>query len=382
MLTYEHKRLLRGIGEGKRHCNISSENSQLFESNLPAGQKQLVLSLPRLPDMATMRAVVVRSPGGPEVLKVEEIPVPAPKAGQVLIRIKAFGLNRSELFTRQGHSPSVQFPRVLGIEAVGIVESCPGGELNEGDIVATAMGGLGRDFDGGYAEKTCVPCKNVQIIEKHVADKLGWTTLGAMPEMLQTSYGCLFRGLRLQKGDKLLIRGGTTSIGLAAAALASNHGVEVAASTRKTDPQTTELMKQSGVTHVIQDTGGIAESIRKVWSGGADKVLELIGTTTLDDSLLCAAKNGIVCMAGIVGNAWDLNGWNPMEKIPSGVCLTSYSGGPDDFLETPLAELAQQFFDGNLRLPIGKVFKLDEIVEAHRAMEGNKAGGKIVVLTE
>ncbi|KAH7086459.1 chaperonin 10-like protein [Paraphoma chrysanthemicola] len=329
-----------------------------------------------------MRAIVVRAPGGPEALKLETIPIPIAQAGQVLIRIKAFGVNRSELFTRQGHSPSVLFPRVLGIEAVGVVADCPSSEFSEGDVVATAMGGLGRDFDGGYAEYTCVPSKNVQVIDKHIASKLGWKTLGAMPEMLQTSYGCLFRGLKLRKGDRLLVRGGTTSIGLAAAALAKSHGVEVAGSTRKGDSRTAELMKQSGVTHVLQDTGSMTESLRNVWPGGADKVLELVGTTTLNDSLLCAAKNGIVCMAGIVGNEWHLNGWNPMENIPSGVCLTTYSGGPDDFIQTPLAELAQQFIDGDLKLPISKVFKLEDIVEAHRAMEENKVGGKIVVLVD
>ena len=101
--------------------------------------------------------------GGPEVLKLETRPIPTPARGQVLIQVKAFGLNRSELFTRQGHSPGVPFPRVLGIEAVGLVESAPGNEFEKGTAVATAMGGMGRQYDGGYAEYTCVPATQVQV---------------------------------------------------------------------------------------------------------------------------------------------------------------------------------------------------------------------------
>jgi threonine dehydrogenase-like Zn-dependent dehydrogenase len=86
-----------------------------------------------------MKAVVLHEPGGPEVLKIESLPVPQPAPGQVLIQVKAFGLNRSELFTRQGHSPGVRFPRVLGI---GLVAAAPGGEFNKGDVVATCMGGM------------------------------------------------------------------------------------------------------------------------------------------------------------------------------------------------------------------------------------------------
>src|SRR3984893_2015898 len=115
--------------------------------------------------MAIMKAAVIHEAGRPEVLKIESLAIPTPQSGEVLIRVKAFGLNRSELFTRQGHSPNVKFPRILGIEAVGLVEAAPGGEFRKGEVVATAMGGMGRQFDGGYAEYTSVPAAQVQSVK-------------------------------------------------------------------------------------------------------------------------------------------------------------------------------------------------------------------------
>src|SRR2546428_13804941 len=105
----------------------------------------------------TMRAIVLDAPDPPDALTIRELPVPTPPAGWVLIEVKAFGLNRSELHTRQGLASGVTFPRVLGIEAAGVVAECPGGEFAVGQQVATMMGGMGRTFDGGYAEDTCVP---------------------------------------------------------------------------------------------------------------------------------------------------------------------------------------------------------------------------------
>jgi len=243
----------------------------------------------------TMKAAVMDAPGGPEVLRIERRAVPTPKDGEVLIRVKAFGLNRSELFTRRGDSPSVTFPRILGIEAVGVVERAPSTSFVAGDVVATAMGGMGREFDGGYAEFTCVPATQVQKI----ATRLGWDVLGAMPEMMQTAWGSLFTALRLERGDRLLVRGGSTSVGLAASAIARHHGATVAATSRK--PERTDLLCASGAEHVVVDTGEIAAAVRDLWTDGATKVLELVGVTTLLDSLNCVATRGIVCVTGAVG---------------------------------------------------------------------------------
>jgi NADPH:quinone reductase-like Zn-dependent oxidoreductase len=324
--------------------------------------------------MASMKAAVVRRPGGPEALEIEEWPIPAPRSGEVLIRVKASGVNRLDVTTRQGLRPDIKFPRILGIEAVGVVAEAPGGEFHAGDVVATAMGGMGLEFDGGYAEYTCVRASQVRALKT----SLSWETLGAVPEMLQTSWGSLFKSLRLEHGERLLIRGGTTSVGLAAAAIAKLHGAIVAATTRR--PEREMLLRASGVDQVFIDNGGIAEQVREVLPGGVDKVLELIGTT-LKDSLCCAKQHGIVCVTGMVDDQRSPDEFSPMEMIPTAVCLTTYHGGAEDFMLMPLEDFVEKIAAGQLPIQLGKVFKLDQIADAHRCMEKNRAGGKIVVLT-
>jgi len=322
-----------------------------------------------------MRSIVLDAPGGPEAFRIEQRALPEVRSGEVLIRVRAFGLNRSELFTRQGHSPGVTFPRVLGIEAVGVVAAAPDGTFAVGQQVATVMGGMGRAFDGGYADYVCVPAGQVRAFRSD----LPWSMLGALPEMLQTAWGALFRALRLSAGERLLIRGGTTSVGLAAAAIAKGLGVEVAATSRH---DSEVLLRANGARHFILDPGEIADAVRSIWPSGADKVLELVGTTTLADSLAATRSPGTVCMAGMVGDRWSLADFAPMDVIPTAVSLTTYSGGVEDFLAMPLQALVDEVAADTLSVRIGATFPFERIVEAHRLMETNGAQGKIVMLTE
>ena len=319
-----------------------------------------------------MKAVVVEKAGGPEVLRLKDIPKPEAREGWVLIAIKAFGLNRSELFTRQGHSPSVTFPRVLGIECAGLVEAAPGTGFTPGQRVIAITGGMGRAFDGGYAEYVSVPQSCVLPVETD----LDWATLGAIPEMFQTAHGSLTDALEVAEGHTLLIRGATSSVGMAAASLAVDMGATVIATTR--NAAKIAGLKENGATHVILDDGEIAGQVRALYPGGVDRILELIGTTTLLDSLRAAKRRGVVCMTGILGGQWVLERFEPLEQIPFGVRLTTYSGGAEDLPPEALQAIIQGIKDGRVRVNLDRVFKIDEIVEAHRYMESNQASGKIV----
>ena len=266
-----------------------------------------------------MRAYVITEPGGPEKLELKEVERPLPRRDWVLIRNRAFGLNRSEWFTRRGDSPSVSFPRVLGIECVGEVVEAPDGNLDPGQPVAAMMGGMGRQFDGSYAEYVLAPRANVFPLRT----QLEWAVLGALPEMLQTVHGSLYTGLEIDRAQSLLVRGATSSIGFAAMALAISAGLEITATTR--NPNKSDELLAAGATHVVADEGSIADSIRSIYPDGIDRVLELIGTTTLLDSLRATRRGGIVCMTGILGGKWTLSEFHPMGDVPTGVKLTSYS---------------------------------------------------------
>ena len=320
-----------------------------------------------------MKAAVTTKKGSPDLIKIQEKTIPAPKKGWVLIQVKAFGLNRSEIFTRQGHSPNVKFPRIQGIECVGVVENDPSGKLSKGQQVAAIMGGMGRDYDGGYAEYVVVP---EQIIFPFKST-LAWQILGAIPEMFQTVSGSLQEALEISSEEVLLIRGGTSSIGMLSCQLAKSIGATVIATTR--NEKKSEYLLENGADHVVIDQGSVKDAVRKLFPDGIDKVLELIGTRTLKDSLKCIKPKGMVCMTGILGNEWTMNDFTPMGDIPSLGRLTVYMGEANNFDHHRLQEFIDLVEKGSINLNIDRVFKLSEIVKAHNYMEQNLAKGKLVV---
>ncbi len=322
----------------------------------------------------TMRAVVLEAPGPPQALQIRELPIPDPRPGWVLIRVKAFGLNRSELHTRLGLAEGVTFPRVLGIEATGVVAAAPGGEFEVGQQVATMMGGMGRTFDGGYAEYTCVPASQVIPFRS----ELDWATLGAVPEMLQTAYGSLTIGLDAQPGQSLLIRGGTSSVGMATAVLAKDRGLTVLSTTRR--PDRAAALTAIGVDHVIVDDGEIAPKVREIAPAGVEVALELVGTPTLPDTLHATAIHGVVCFSGMLSNQWTVRDFYPIGYLPRGVRLTAYSGEAADLPAAVLQSFLDAVAAGRMTVPLHRTYMLDEITTAHADMEANNATGKLVVL--
>jgi len=324
----------------------------------------------------TMRAVVLRQPGGTENLVLSTLPLPQAPAGWVRIAVRAFGLNRSELHTRLGLSQGVTFPRVLGIEAVGVIDELGAddrkGGLERGQQVATVLGGMGRIFDGGYAEYVVVPRRQVIAF----SSTLPWAVLGAVPETLQTAHGSLNIGLDLQPGQTLLIRGGTSALGLAAATLAKDRGATVLATTRQ--PARAEALRAHGADHVIVDDGQIAMAVRAIVPAGVDAALELVGTPTLPDTLRATRVHGTVCFTGMLSNRWTVDEFYPIDYIPRGVRLTAYAGGADDLPAPVLQAYLDRLAAGSLSIGPLHTYTLDDVSRAHADLEHNRVFGKLV----
>jgi NADPH2:quinone reductase len=322
-----------------------------------------------------MRAIVLEKFGGPDSLVYTDLPEPEPMLGQVVIEIKAFGLNHAEMHMRRGEW--AEAAKVIGIECVGLVKSCPGGEFPVGAKVAALMGGLGRTINGSYAEYTRVRASNVALIESD----LPWAELAAIPETYATAWTCLFRNLEIARGQTLVIRGAASSFGQAALNMAVDAGVRVIATTR--GRERVDLLQQLGAERVETEAPDLAHRIAEAKQ--LDAVLDLVGNSTILDSLDMLRRGGRACLAGWLGGLAPIADFNPLQQMASGVYLTffgSFVFGTPQFplSDVPLQKIAELVAAGRLKAKPSRVFRFEEIREAHRVMEANEAGGKMVVV--
>ena len=333
-----------------------------------------------------MKAVVLTEPTKAVEVRLTDCPVPQVRPGWVLVKVRAFGMNHSEQILRRNEirADYIQKPLIPGIECVGEIADPSDSSFQKGQRVAALMGGMGRSFNGSYAEYALLPAHHVFA----VSSDLSWEKLAAVPETYFTAWGSLFEGLRLQPEDTLLVRGATCALGYAAIQLAKALGCRVIATTHKES----RLPLLAEADEAVLDTGRLAETLPGaafpgtvrpratspgVTRSGITKALELVGPKTLPDTLRCVEKGGIVCNTGILGGVYALSGFDPIKNIPNGVYLTGfYSNGPTQEI---MDEIFSFLTAHRLQPCVGKCFDFSEIREACKAQDTGAVNGKIVV---
>ena len=325
-----------------------------------------------------MKAIVRRGYGGPEQLEIREVPDATAGPGEVLVRVKAFGINRAEQYFRVGAWGEVA--AISGIECVGEVAADPSGRLLPGQRVLALMGGMGRTRSGSYAELVSVPQANVVPVRS----ALDWARLAALPESYATAWSCLHDNLGVRRGDTLLLRGATSALGRAALGLATQAGVAVVASVR--DPARASVASGLGAAWTVVEGDGLDAAVRDIAAGGVDHVLDLVGTGTMLQSLRLTARRGRVCVAGFLGGGGPVAGFDPMRDLPSGRHLSFFAsafvyGTPEYPLgDIPFQAIVDLADSGSLRADPARTFRFDEIQAVHRLLDAQAAGGKMVVV--
>ena len=314
-----------------------------------------------------MKAVKIYQAGGAEQLIYQDVPTPDIKEGWSLVKIKGFGINHSEIFTREGKSPSVQFPRILGIECVGEVVQSSTPALAVGQKVVSIMGEMGRAFDGSYAEYVLLP--NEQIYPVHT--DLDWTTLAAIPETYYTAFGSL-QQLRIAPQDRVLVRGAGSGVGIAFARLLKTQFPHVVLHGSTRNPAKATRLQAVGFDGVITEADGKLQTDQRY-----DKILELVGPATLRDSFSHINEHGIVCNTGQLGNVWGVDDFDSIVELKNNSYLTAfYSGNVSQAKLDAMFDYIRRF---DVKILIERVFTLEQVPEAHRFLQSADGFGKVVV---
>ncbi len=315
-----------------------------------------------------MKAVKIDRVTKAQDVGLTDVTIPEASPGWVLVKIHAFGMNHSEKILRleEIEADYIQKPVIPGIECVGTVEDPSDSGFSKGDKVIAMMGGMGRSFDGSYAEYAVLPAHHVFKVDTD----LPWDELAAIPETYLTAWGSLFECLQLKKGESLLIRGATCALGYASIEIAKALGCKVIATTHREN----KLALLDKADDSVLDDSHLQEKVV------ADKALDLVGPKSLLDTMRCVRKGGIVCDTGILGGVYALDGFDPIKDIPNGVYLTGYfSNYPDQGLVDSIFRFIREH---DLHPSYAKRFSFDDIREACIALDEGKVNGKIVVVVD
>lgn len=324
-----------------------------------------------------MKAILIKEVGNTKSLIVSEYSKPEEKNGFVLVKNHAFGINRAEIYMRKGEFGPTH--DIIGIELVGVVENDPSGTYVQGQKVVSFVGGLAREHGGSYAEFVAVPLQNIIPIETI----LPWNELAAIPETFATAWAILHKALQVQLGQTIFVRGATSTLGLGIIILAKQFGLTIIASTRNENKF--DILKRFGADYTIVDDGNCTEKVKEITSNGVNNIVELVGSTTLNDSLTCASVNGTVCVAGFLGGLVPVENFMALMQIPSTVKLTSFGSafvfGNENFpfSEIPLQQIILDIEQHKIPNILSKTFIFEDIVLAQQLMESNTINGKIVV---
>jgi putative PIG3 family NAD(P)H quinone oxidoreductase len=321
-----------------------------------------------------MKAIVVRQPGGPEVMELAEVPDPRPREGELLVQVRAAGVNRADLLQRLGrYPPPSGESEIIGLEVAGEVIE-PAGEWRRGDRVMALLAG------GGYAEKARVPAAQAMC----VPDNLSFAEAAAVPEAFLTSWLNLTMLGGLNKGDVVVIHAAASGVGTAALQLC--RGIAEAILATASAPKH-EACRALGATHVLARDDvptRLAEAARAASGRGADLIFDLVGGAYLEANVSALGLQGRLCCLSTMGGAkatLDLGALLGKRLTVMGSTLRSRSAAQKARLVRDFSERAlPRFRSGELKPVLARTFPLAEAAKAHELMARNELVGKIVLI--
>lgn len=319
-----------------------------------------------------MKAIVITNPGSPEVLQMSDVAMPKPGKGEVLIKVKAAGVNRADCVQRQGNYPAPKdCPKdIPGLEYAGIIEDENGSDFNKGDKVFGLVGG------GSYAEYIVAHARTVSLFP----EKLSFVEAAALPEAFVTAYDAMVAQGKLMSGQKVLINAAGSGVGIAAMQIAEALGANYAGTVRSAS-KAEKLSDYKNI--IVAPDGKISAKVLEIFPSGVDLVVELVGGDYINEDLNCLASRGKIILIGLLaGRKTEIDLGKVLSKRATIRGTTLRARPLEEKIEAALLlqkNISPLFESGKFKGFIDHVLPLAKAAKAHEIMEANQNLGKIVL---